>query len=121
MEFKGDIQNLLSTYCIYSFSPEHALFAVPIIESYITDVFSKLLANKLSANPNKTEYLLFNCKNINQQVIININLDSDIISPSYSAKKSRCFVQSDISLDNHISSVIKSYLCNFVTLAVFIS
>ena len=66
--------------CI-SFDPEHASSAVSIIESCIKDVFSWLVANKLSATPNKTEYLLFNSRNINLQ-IININLDSDVISPS---------------------------------------
>ena len=44
-------------------------------------------ANILSVYPNKTVYLLFNSRNINLQVI-NINLDSDIISPSYFAKNS---------------------------------
>ena len=68
-----------------SFSPEYASSAVSIIESCIKDVFSWLVAKKLSANPNKTEYLLFNSRNINPQVI-NINFDSDVISPSYSTK-----------------------------------
>ena len=77
-----------------------------IIESCITDVFS-LVANKLSAIPNKTKYLLFNSRNINPQVI-NINLDSDVISPSNSAKNLDVLFQSDMSLDNHISSIIKS-------------
>ena len=92
--------------CI-SFSPENASFAVSIIESCIKDVFSWLVANKLSTNPNKTEYLLFYFKNINPQVI-NINFDSDIISPSYSAKNLRVLFQSDMSLDIHISSISKS-------------
>ena len=60
------------------FSLEHASSAISIIESCINDVFSRLVTNKLSADPNKTEYLLFNSRNINPQVI-NINLDSVII------------------------------------------
>ena len=39
---------------------------------------------------------------------MNINLDSDIISPSYSAKILGMLSQLDMSLDNHISSIIKS-------------
>ena len=66
-----------------------------------------MVANKLSVNPSKIEYLLFNSRNINPQVI-NINLDSDIIPPSYSAKNLGVLFQSDLSLDNHISSIIKS-------------
>ena len=85
----------------------HATSAIYIIESCIKDVFSWLVANKLSANPNKTEYLLFNSKNINLQVI-NINLDSDVISPSYSVKNLCILFQFDMSLDYHISSIIES-------------
>ena len=77
------------------------------IEFCIKDVFSWLVANKLSANPNKTEYLLFNSRNINSQVI-NTNLDSDIISSSYSTKYIGVLFQSDTPRDNHILSIIKS-------------
>ena len=76
--------------------PEHASSAISIIESNIKDVFYWLVANMLSANPNKTEYLLFNSRNINLQVT-NINLDSDIISPSYSAKNLGVLFQSDVT------------------------
>ena len=78
------------TQIYISFSPEHASSTLSIIESCIKDVFSWLVTNKLSANPNKTEYRFFNFRNINPQVI-NINLDSNIMSPRYSAKN-LCFV-----------------------------
>ena len=85
---------------IFHFSPKYASFAVFIIEFCIKDVCSWLVTNKLWANPNKTEYLLFNSRYI--------NLDSDIISPSYIVKNFGVLVQSNMSLDNHISSIIKS-------------
>ena len=44
-----------------------------------------MTSNKLPVTPNKTEYLLFNPSNINPPVNT-INLDSNIISPSGSAK-----------------------------------
>ena len=88
-------------------SPEHASSAVLIIEFYIKHVFSSLVANKLSANPNKTEYILFNFRNINP-LVININLDLDIISSSYSAKNLGVLFRSEMSLDNHILPIIKS-------------
>ena len=78
-----------------------------LIESYIKDIFSWLADKIIFAIPNKTEYLVFNSRNINAQVI-NINLDSEIIIPSYSAKNLGALFQSDKSLDNHISSIIKS-------------
>ena len=53
------------TQIYISFSFEHASYAVSIIESCIKDVFSWLVVNILSANPNKTEYLLFNSRSIN--------------------------------------------------------
>ena len=111
------------TQIYISFFLEHASSAVSIIMSCIKDVFSWLEANKLSAYSNKTKYLLFNSKNINPQVI-NINLDADIISPSYSAKNLGVLFQSDTSLDNHISSIIKScfvqlrdfgYICSLIS------
>ena len=94
------------TQIYISFSLEHVSSAVFIIESCIKDVFSWLVANNLSANSNKTEYFLFNFRNINPQVI-KINLDSDVISPSYSATNLDVLFQSDMSLNNHISSIIK--------------
>ena len=69
------------TQMYISFSPEHSSSTLSITESCIKDVFSWLEANKLSADPNKTKYVLLNSRNINPQVI-NINLDSDVISPS---------------------------------------
>ena len=58
------------TQIYLSFSPEFALSAFSIIESCIRDVFSWMISNKLSVNPNKTEYLLFNPNNVNLPVNI---------------------------------------------------
>ena len=70
---------------------KHASFAVPIIKSCIKDVFFWLVVNKLSVNPKKTEYLHFNSRKIDPQEI-SINLDSDIIYSSYSAKNLGVFL-----------------------------
>ena len=88
-----------------SFSPELASSAFTSIETCIKDIFSWMIGNKLSVNPDKTEYLLFNSKNINVPVSINLNLN--IISPSESAKNLGVIFQSDMSVDKHISSVVK--------------
>ena len=66
-----------------------------------------MVANKLSVNPNKTEYLLFNPKNLNNPNC-SINIDSNIISPTNSAKNLGVVFQSDMSMDKHISAVVKS-------------
>ena len=65
-----------------------------------------MIGNKLSVNPDKTEYLLFNSKNINVPVSINLNLNT--ISPSECAKNLGVIFQSDMSMDKHISSVVKT-------------
>ena len=65
------------TQIYLSFSPKLNSLALSTIESCVRD--------KLSVNPNKTEYLLFNPNNVNPPVNT-INLDSNIISPSNSAK-----------------------------------
>ena len=59
-----------------------------------------MIGNKLSVKPNKTKYLLFNSKNINVPVIINLNLNS--ISPSKSTKNFDIIFLSDMSMDKHI-------------------
>ena len=81
--------------------------ALSAIESSIRDVFSWITTNKLSVNPNKTEYLLLNPRNINPPVNT-IDLDSNIISPSDSAKNPGVIFQTDMSFDKHVSSIVKS-------------
>ena len=66
-----------------------------------------MISNKLSINPNKTEYLLFNPNNVNLPVNI-INLGSNTISPRDSAKNLGIIFHTDMSMDKHISSIIKS-------------
>ena len=61
------------TQIYLSFSPELASSAFTSIETCIRDIFSWMIGNKLSVNPDKTEYLLFNSKNINVPVSINLN------------------------------------------------
>ena len=82
-----------------------------------------MTSNKFSVNPNKTEYLLLNPSNIN--LLVNtINFDSNYISPSDSAKNLGVIFQTDMSLDEHVSSIGKScflQLCNFQRIGSFIS
>ena len=94
------------TQIYLSFSPE-VTTVFSLIESCIRDIFSWMVANKLSVNPNKTEYLLFNPKNLNNPNC-SINIDSNIISPTNSAKNLGVVFQSDMSMDKHISAVVKS-------------
>ena len=68
-----------------------------------------MTSNKLSVNPNKTEYLLFNPNNINPPVNT-INLDSNIISYSDFAKNLAVKFQIDMSLEKHVSSIVISCL-----------
>ena len=66
-----------------------------------------MISNKLSVNPNKSEYLLFNPNNLNLPVNI-VNLSSDTIFPSDSAKNFGVICQTDMSTDKYISSIVKS-------------
>ena len=61
---------------------------------------------KQTVNPDKTEYLLFNSKDINVPVSININ--SNILSPSESAKILSVIYHSDMFMDKNILSVVKT-------------
>ena len=60
-----------------------------------------MTSNKLSVNPNKTEYLLFNPYNVNLPVNI-INLGFNTISPSDNAKTLGVIFQTDMPIDKHI-------------------
>ena len=95
------------TQIYLSFSHELTSLALSAFESCIRDVFSWMTSNKLFVNPNKSEYQLFNPSNINPPVHI-INLGSNIISPSYSAKILGVIFQTDMFLDKNISSIVKS-------------
>ena len=66
-----------------------------------------MISNKLPVIPNKTEYLLFNPNNVNLPVNI-IDLGCNTISPSDSANNLGVIFQTDLSMDYHISSIIKS-------------
>ena len=88
------------------FSPElTTIFS--LIESCIRDIFSWMAANKLFVNPNKMEYLLFNPKFSNNPNC-NINIDFNIISPNDYAKNLGVVFQSNMSIDKHISIIVKS-------------
>ena len=66
-----------------------------------------MISNKLYVNPNKTEYHLFNPNNVNFPVNIT-NLGSNTCSPGDRAKNLGTIFQTDISMDKHILSIIKS-------------
>ena len=94
------------TQIYLSFSPELVSSAFTTIEACIKDIFSWMIGNKLSVNPDKTDYLQFNSKNIN--VLVSINLNLNTISPSECAKNLGVIFQSDMSMDKHISFVVKT-------------
>ena len=94
------------TQIYLSFSPELTT-VFSLIESCIKDIFSWMVANKLSVNLIKTEYLLFNPKHF-YNLNCSINIDSNIISTNDSAKNLAVVFQSDMSMDKHISAIVKS-------------
>ena len=71
--YANDIQIYLS------FSPELTT-VFSLIELCIKDIFSWMITNKLSINPNKMEYLLFNPKYFNNPNC-SINIECNIIWP----------------------------------------
>ena len=83
-----------------------------LIKLCIRDIFSWIVANKLSVNPNKTEYLLFFPNHFNNPNC-SINIDSNIISPNNSAKNLGVVFQSDMSMDKHICPIVKSNFFKF--------
>ena len=66
-----------------------------------------MAANKLSVNLNKMEYLLFISKYFNNPNC-SINTDANIILPNNFAKNLGVVFQSDMSMNKHISAIVKS-------------
>ena len=91
----------------YLFLPNWLFLLFLLLKFALRMFCSWMIGNKLSKNPDKTEYLLFNSENINVPVSINLNLDT--ISPIESAKNLGIISQSDMSMDKHISSVVKTF------------
>ena len=82
-----------------------------------------MASNKLSVNPNKTGYLLFDPNKVNLLVNI-VNFGSKTISSSDSATNLDVIFQTDISLDKYILSLVKLYflqLLDFLHIRPFIS
>ena len=104
------------TQIYISFFPELASSAFTSIETCIKDIFLWMIGNKLSVNPDETDYLLFNSKNISVPVSINLNLNT--ISPSECAKNLSVIFQSNMSMDKHILSVVKLISISFVNFAI---
>ena len=71
-----------------------------------------MISNKLSVDPNKTEYFLFNPNNVNLPVN-NITLGSNTISSSKSAKNLRVIFQTYMSMNKHISYIVKPCFLQF--------
>jgi hypothetical protein len=94
------------TQIYLSFSPSSPSSAVSIIESCLQHIFSWMSANKLALNPDKTEYLLIGSSI--PDPLPSLNLNSIIINPANQAKNLGVIFQSDLSLNSHISSVVKS-------------
>ena len=75
-----------------------------------------MVSNKLSVNPNKTEYLLFTKKKF-KNPNCNICTDSNIISPNDSAKNLGVIVHSDVSMDKqtYIYAIAKHRIRPFIS------
>ena len=105
-----------NTQIYLSFSPELASSAFTSIETCIKDIFFWMIGNKLSVNPEKLNISCLIKQNIN--VLVSINLNLNTISPSECAKNLAVIVQSDMSMDKHISSIVKTFFISFVNFAI---
>ena len=78
-----------------------------------------MISNKLSVNPNKTEYLLLNPNKVNFPVNI-INLGSNTISSSDSAKHRNVIFQIDMSMDKQSHLLLNLASFNSVISIAFV-
>jgi len=94
------------TQIYLSFAAADATPSLSLVETCVLDIFSWLTANKLAANPDKTEFLLLDPKKLLQNSTVTFGTTS--ISTSDHAKNLGVTFQSDLSLDHHISATVLS-------------
>jgi len=74
--------------------------AMTKINNCVAEIDSWMIHNKLKLNKSKTEFLIFSSKSSPQHSVLNLQLGSDLISPSSNAK--------NLSMIPHIKNTCKS-------------
>ena len=80
------------------------------LRNCLNDIQNFMFTNKLKINPGKTEFILIGSKNNCKQLLPHfpINILDNQVSPAQSIKNLGMVFDSNFTLSNHVSQVIKS-------------
>ena len=92
-------------------SPANFSYSVQTLKNCVNNIQKSMLINKLKLNPDKTKFILIGSKNNRKQPLphfpINI-LGNQVSPPAQSVKNLRVVFDSNFTLSDHLSQVIKS-------------
>ena len=97
------------TQLYISFSSNDAVSSLAILSSTLDSVHSWLTLNRLSLNPDKTEYLLIGTNRQRSKVIdTSLSFSGTSVLPSSHARNLGVEFDSDLSFNHHISNICRS-------------
>ena len=73
--------------------------------------------SRVKINPSKTEFILLRSRRQNVDMDLSINFGDDVISPSHSVKVLGVVIDSYLSWEDHVSSIVRRCYCVLVGLA----
>ena len=108
--FKGVSHHLYAddTQVAFSFLPNNLTDSYSYLQSVLSSVFSWMTANKLSVNPDKTEFLLLGPSSKVPTSPSPLIVDNTVINPVHHAKNLGVTFQSDLKFDKHFANISKS-------------
>jgi len=97
------------TQLYISFSSSESSNSLASLSSTLDTVYSWLTLNRLSVNPDKTEYLLFGTYQQRSKVIdSSVSFQGKRLNPSSHARNLGVVFESDLSFSRHISNVCRT-------------
>ena len=97
------------TQLYISFSSSDSSSALASLSHALDSVYSWLTLNRLSVNPNKTEYLLIGTQQQRSKITdASLSFHGTALVPVSSARNLGVVFESDLSFDQHISNVCRS-------------
>ena len=98
------------TQLYITLSPTNFSHSMQKLKNCLNDIQNFMFTNKLKLNPDKTEFILIGSKNNCKQVLPHfpINILGNQVSPAQSVRNLGVVFDSNFSISDHVSQVIKS-------------
>ena len=98
------------TQLYIALSPANFSHSIQKLKNCLNDIQNFMFTNKLKLNPDKTEFILIGSKSNGKQLLPHfpINILGNQVSPAQSVKNLGVVFDSNLTLSDHVSQVIKS-------------